>query len=261
MGPHSWILLCYALCASRNGPSLLASRASRRVCCGRGDSPAGCSSAAPQNTTLSDDSVRMQTDRSWRTLMGTCARWEWGGDRVYDLSRHDSTASRCAAFTVAALEENSRMTVSKTDKMIAEKDGAIGWITFNNPQRRNAVSMAMWEALGDIVSDYEKDDAIRVIVLKGAGTRRSSPARTSPSSREAFFTGDDQDLQSGVGQGERCVDARGQTDHRHDPRLLHRRRRFGGLVLRPAASPLQARSSACRRRGWAWAMRPRVCAS
>jgi len=63
------------------------------------------------------------------------------------------------------------MTISKTDKMIAEKDGRIGWITFNNPERRNAVSMAMWEALADIVRDYEKDKAIRVIVLKGAGAK------------------------------------------------------------------------------------------
>jgi enoyl-CoA hydratase len=55
--------------------------------------------------------------------------------------------------------------------MIDEKDGAIGWITFNNPARHNAVSMAMWEALFDIVSDYEKDDAIRVIVVKGAGDK------------------------------------------------------------------------------------------
>jgi enoyl-CoA hydratase/carnithine racemase len=61
------------------------------------------------------------------------------------------------------------MPISKTDKMIAEKDGPIGWITFNNPERRNAVSMAMWEALADIVRDYENDKAIRVIVLKGAG--------------------------------------------------------------------------------------------
>ncbi len=63
------------------------------------------------------------------------------------------------------------MTISKTDKMIAAKDGPIGWITFNNPERRNAVSMVMWEALGDIVRDYQKDDAIRVIVLKGAGDK------------------------------------------------------------------------------------------
>ena len=60
------------------------------------------------------------------------------------------------------------MTLSKTEKMIAEKDGAIGWITFNNPARHNAVSMVMWEALYDIVSDYARDDAIRVIVVKGA---------------------------------------------------------------------------------------------
>lgn len=58
---------------------------------------------------------------------------------------------------------------SRTDKMIAEKDGPIGWIIFNNPARRNAVSMVMWEALGDIVRAYESDDAIRVIVLRGAG--------------------------------------------------------------------------------------------
>ena len=63
------------------------------------------------------------------------------------------------------------MTISKTDKMLAEKDGPIGWITFNNPERRNAVSMAMWEALGDIVRNYEQDESIRVIVLKGAGDK------------------------------------------------------------------------------------------
>ena len=63
------------------------------------------------------------------------------------------------------------MPISKTDRMIAEKDGAIGWITFNNPARRNAVSMDMWEALSDIVRDYAADTAIRVVVLKGAGDK------------------------------------------------------------------------------------------
>jgi enoyl-CoA hydratase/carnithine racemase len=63
------------------------------------------------------------------------------------------------------------MTLSKTEKMIAQKDGAIGWITFNNPARHNAVSMVMWEALYDIVTDYAVDDAIRVIVVRGAGEK------------------------------------------------------------------------------------------
>ncbi|MDA0225282.1 MAG: enoyl-CoA hydratase [Proteobacteria bacterium] len=85
--------------------------------------------------------------------------------------------------------------MSKTEKMIAEKDGAIGWITFNNPARRNAVSMAMWTALGDIVRDYAADDAIRVIVLKGAGDKafvsgadisEFEQSRSSPETTQAY---------------------------------------------------------------------------
>ncbi len=56
-----------------------------------------------------------------------------------------------------------------TDKMIARKDGAVGHIIFNNPARRNAVSLEMWEALTRILDDFEEDEAIRVIVVSGAG--------------------------------------------------------------------------------------------
>ena len=35
----------------------------------------------------------------------------------------------------------------KTDKMIAEKQGGIGWMIFNNPERRNALSLEMQEAI------------------------------------------------------------------------------------------------------------------
>jgi hypothetical protein len=38
--------------------------------------------------------------------------------------------------------------------MMAQREGEISWITFNNPERRNAVSLAMWAALGAIVRDY-----------------------------------------------------------------------------------------------------------
>lgn len=82
-----------------------------------------------------------------------------------------------------------------TDKMIAEKEGHIGWITFNNPERRNAVSLKMWEALGVIVSDFQQDDNIRVIVLKGAGDKafvsgadisEFEEKRNSPASEEEY---------------------------------------------------------------------------
>ncbi len=56
-----------------------------------------------------------------------------------------------------------------TSKMLAEKDGGIGRITFNNPARHNAVSLEMWQGLAQIIDDFNHDDAIRVIVLTGAG--------------------------------------------------------------------------------------------
>jgi enoyl-CoA hydratase len=56
-----------------------------------------------------------------------------------------------------------------TENMLAETDGPIGWMTFNKPARRNAVSLDMWEAIPVILDRFEADPAVRVIVLKGAG--------------------------------------------------------------------------------------------
>src|SRR5438552_4290378 len=58
-----------------------------------------------------------------------------------------------------------------TSKMIAEKDGPIGRLIFNNPARHNAVSLEMWQAVTQIMDDFEGDDAVRVIVVSGAGGR------------------------------------------------------------------------------------------
>jgi enoyl-CoA hydratase len=57
----------------------------------------------------------------------------------------------------------------KTDKMIAEKDNGIGWVIFNNPERRNAISLAMREAMTEIFEAFAKDDEVRVMVLRGTG--------------------------------------------------------------------------------------------
>ncbi|MDH5750145.1 MAG: enoyl-CoA hydratase-related protein, partial [Rhodospirillales bacterium] len=56
-----------------------------------------------------------------------------------------------------------------TDKMLSEKDGTIGRIIFNNPERRNAVSLEMWAAGEKMLREFEADDDVRVIVLSGAG--------------------------------------------------------------------------------------------
>ena len=56
-----------------------------------------------------------------------------------------------------------------TEKMVAEKSDGIGWITFNNPARRNAMSLEMWEGIDVILEDFEKDESVHVVVMKGAG--------------------------------------------------------------------------------------------
>jgi enoyl-CoA hydratase len=56
-----------------------------------------------------------------------------------------------------------------TDKLLLEKDGPIGWIVFNQPEKRNAVSQEMWQQMPEHVRELMIDDAIRVVILRGAG--------------------------------------------------------------------------------------------
>lgn len=71
--------------------------------------------------------------------------------------------------------------------------GAICWITFDNPKRMNALNSAMWEALPGLIKSAEDDDDIRVIVLRGEGQKAFSAgadisefgtARTGAAARE-----------------------------------------------------------------------------
>jgi enoyl-CoA hydratase/carnithine racemase len=58
---------------------------------------------------------------------------------------------------------------TKTDKMLSRKEGGVGYLTFNNPERHNAVSLEMWEAATAILADFAADKEVRVVVLTGAG--------------------------------------------------------------------------------------------
>lgn len=58
-----------------------------------------------------------------------------------------------------------------TDKLVATKENGIGWITFNNPARHNAVSFEMWQALPVVLDAFAQDPEVRVIILKGAGEK------------------------------------------------------------------------------------------
>jgi enoyl-CoA hydratase len=56
-------------------------------------------------------------------------------------------------------------------KMLAVRQDGIGVVTFNQPSKHNAISVEMWGGLSDILDEFASDDAVRVVVLTGAGTR------------------------------------------------------------------------------------------
>lgn len=61
--------------------------------------------------------------------------------------------------------------ILQTDKMQAKTGSGIGWITFNNPQRHNAISEEMWQAVPEILDSFHADPEVRAIVMRGAGNK------------------------------------------------------------------------------------------
>ncbi len=61
------------------------------------------------------------------------------------------------------------MITLQTTKILARVEDGIGWLTINQPERRNAVSLEMWQGIGDALEAFQQDDAVRVVVLHGAG--------------------------------------------------------------------------------------------
>lgn len=58
---------------------------------------------------------------------------------------------------------------SPTEKLTARVEGQIGWLILDNPARRNALTLAMWQAVPKLVAALERHRDVRVIVVRGAG--------------------------------------------------------------------------------------------
>ena len=56
-----------------------------------------------------------------------------------------------------------------SDPVLLLRDGPIATITLNNPARLNALNRTMWTRLGEIMRLLSDNDALRCIVLRGAG--------------------------------------------------------------------------------------------
>jgi enoyl-CoA hydratase len=56
-------------------------------------------------------------------------------------------------------------------RLLTQAEGAVGWLTFNQPERLNAVRRDMWDALPEAVADLVATPGVRAIVVRGAGDR------------------------------------------------------------------------------------------
>ena len=78
--------------------------------------------------------------------------------------------------------------------LIVEKKGAVGWIVFNQPAKKNAINDAMWRGIPEAMAHFDADREVRCVAFRGAGT-------------EAFASGAD------------------ISEFEQDPRRARRRRR------------------------------------
>jgi len=58
-----------------------------------------------------------------------------------------------------------------TQELLYDKRGEIGWITFNRPQARNALTFAMYEGLAEICSRIGQTREAKALVITGAGDK------------------------------------------------------------------------------------------
>ncbi len=54
--------------------------------------------------------------------------------------------------------------------LLVEKRGAVGWIVFNQPAKRNAINDAMWRGIAPAMKQFDADAQVRCVVFRGAGT-------------------------------------------------------------------------------------------
>ena len=56
-------------------------------------------------------------------------------------------------------------------KILQKIDDGVGVVTFNNPEKRNAMSLEMWEGFGHALIELRDNPDVRVVILTGAGDK------------------------------------------------------------------------------------------
>ena len=62
-----------------------------------------------------------------------------------------------------------------TDNILLHCDGPIATITLNRPEKLNALTRTMWKRLGEVAREVAAMDAVRCVILRGAGDQAFAP--------------------------------------------------------------------------------------
>jgi enoyl-CoA hydratase/carnithine racemase len=89
-------------------------------------------------------------------------------------------------------------------RLLVEKRGAVGWLVFDQPAKRNAINGAMWRAIPEAMARLDADPGVRCVAFRGSG-------------HEAFAAGAD------ISEFEKDRDSRASVDAYDDllDRVLH----------------------------------------
>ena len=113
-------------------------------------------------------------------------------------------------------------------KILKSVTEGVGVITFNNPEKRNAMSLDMWEGLGQALTELRDDDAVRVVVLVGAGDKAFVSGADISQFEKTRHNAAASEEYSRRSEAQRALLGRlPEADHLLHPRLLPRRRHAG----------------------------------
>lgn len=59
------------------------------------------------------------------------------------------------------------MTAATTRGLAVRTAGEIAWVVLDRPEKRNPISLEMWQALPELLAELEQDTAVKLVVLRG----------------------------------------------------------------------------------------------
>ncbi len=62
-----------------------------------------------------------------------------------------------------------------SDLILVQRDGDIATVVLNRPEKLNALTKPMWKRLGEVITALSNDDAVRCVVVRGAGEKSFAP--------------------------------------------------------------------------------------